>query len=364
MGAEPTPRGGGRPQPGARTGSAPSVSVIVPCYGYGHLLEGCLASVLSQEQLDVQVLLIDDCSPDRSAEIARTLAERDTRVHSRAHRRNMGLIATANEGLQWAQGDYVVLLSADDMLVEGSLRRATEVMERHPDVGMVYGRPLLAREGMPAPTSAGAWRGTTIWAGADWIRGRCRAAHNCISSPEVVLRGAVQREVGHYDARCRHASDLNMWLRVAAVADVARIRGAPQAIYRVHADSMLRSAMTPTIDLSERRAAFDCFFEASAAHIEEARLRRMTGRALARQALWQASRAVDRGQEGDLVDALSAFALDVYEDARRLREWRGLRLRRAIGAGRSLAFLPFLATGAAHRARVHLAAARWRLRGV
>jgi hypothetical protein len=364
--------------------------VIVPCFNYGHLLEGCLASVLSQGGVEVRVLVIDDRSTDDSAEVAERLAARDVRVEFRAHRENRGLIATANEGLEWAPGEYVVLLSADDLLVPDSLRRATEVMAKHPNVGMVYGKTLQAAEGRPLPESSGRWRATKVWSGAEWVRIRCRSTYNCISSPEVVVRNSVQRAVGGYDPACHHSSDLNMWLRVAAVADVAYVRGVPQAVYRVHSDSMLRSAASTMVDLRERRRAFDSFFASrstqsdpagpppadrlradrlgagglGAGPLETERLRSMTARTLARQALWRASRAVDQGAVDAGVQELTEFALDVYPEARRLREWRGLRLRQRIGAGRSRGFLPFLATGAAHRLRSHAIRMRWRLRGI
>jgi hypothetical protein len=374
----------------------PTVSVIVPCFNYGHLLEGCLASVLSQEGVAVRVLVIDDRSTDDSAEVARRLAARDERVEFRSHHENMGLIATANEGLQWAPGEYVVLLSADDLLVPGSLRRATEVMAEHPHVGMVYGKTLLAPEGRPLPTATGRWRTTKVWSGARWIRIRCRSTYNCISSPEVVVRNSVQRAVGGYDPACHHTSDLNMWLRIAALADIAYIRGVPQAVYRVHCDSMLRSRASDILDLRERRVAFESFLAAPCpAQVERAdglpstrwesrrlwsggvwpgrvrsgelpiaRLRTVVTRTLARQALWRASRLVDRGAPDAEVRELRAFALDVYPAAPRLREWRGLALRQWIGAGRSLRFPPFIATGAAHRLRSHAIRMRWRLRGI
>jgi hypothetical protein len=97
-------------------------------------------------------------------------------------------------------------------------------------------------------------------------------------------------------------------------------------------------------------------------------LRATYQRALARQALWQASRAFDRGEvdgpSARPVGELIAFALATYADTRRLREWHGLRLRQRIGAGRSLWFLPFVATGAAHRLHGHARRLRWRLHGV
>jgi hypothetical protein len=154
-----------------------------------------------------------------------------------------------------------------------------------------------------------------------------------------------------------------MWLRIAAISDVAYIKGIPQAYYRVHGDSMLRSNRDPLVDLRERHKAFESLFASSGHRLKNPRpLRAMVGRALARQALWAASRAVDRGlTEGPdafPVDGLEAFAREVYPAATRLREWHGLRLRRAIGAGRSMWFPPFVITGAAHRALYHLRRAR------
>ncbi|WP_028060554.1 glycosyltransferase family 2 protein [Candidatus Solirubrobacter pratensis] len=346
--------------------SLPTVSVIVPCYRYAEILEGCVDSVLSQAGVEVRVLILDDCSPDDTPAVASRLAAQHPRVEYRRNETNRGLIATANAGLEWADGDYVVLLSADDLLVPGSLQRATQVMERNPRVGMVYGRPLYAYAGKPMPVPSGRWAATDIHDGAEWIRLRCRTGHNCISSPEVVVRTSVHRQVGGYDPRCTHTSDLNLWLRIAAVSDIAYVRGIPQAIYRIHPGSMLRNQGGTMVDLSERRAAFDAFFEVAPALPGAAGLRATAGRALARQALWRASRAVDQGRvDGpDPVGELVAFAFDVYPDAARLREWRGLRLRRMIGAGRSGWFPPFLATGAAHRLRLKADRLRWQARGI
>lgn len=345
--------------------SRPTVSVIVPCYRYGHLLEGCVRSILDQDRVSVEVLIVDDRSPDGSFEVAQGIARSEPRVEARRHSENVGLIETANEGLEWARGEYVVLLSADDLLTPGSLARATAAMARHPKVGMVYGRALYAREGRPPPEPAGKWRATAVWHGGEWIERRCRSAQNCISSPEVVVRRSVQRHVGGYDPACRHASDLNMWLRIAAVSNVAHIRGTPQAIYRVHGDSMLRSQRDPVVELQERRIAFERFFERCAPRLQDVKqLHSSAGEALARQALWQASRAVDRDDPAELVAALSDFALETCPHAERLREWRGLSLRRTIGAGRSRLFPPFLATGAGHRLAGHVSRARWRLTGV
>jgi hypothetical protein len=358
------------PLPAARgrRSRLPTVAVVVPCYRYADVLEGCVNSILTQRGVNVQVLIIDDLSPDETPAVAERLVGADSRVQYRRHDVNRGLIATANEGLDWAaeHADYTVLLSADDQLVPDSLKRATSVMEAHPKVGMVYGWALYAHSGRPLPRRYGRWLHTKTWAGPDWIRLRCRTGFNCISSPEVVVRTSVQSAAGHYDPACTHSSDLNMWLRIAAISDIAHLRGVAQAIYRVHSTSMSRSDPSMVLSLRERRIAFHAAFARVGPVLRDApALQRMADRALARQALWRASRTVDREltDTPDTVEDLVGFAVETYPETRRLREWRGFAIRRMIGPGRSRWFLPFVVTGIAHRVHGHVAQLRLRTMG-
>src|SRR5262245_37190836 len=141
-----------------------SVSVVIPCYKYGNFLEECAESVLDdQPGVDVRVLIIDDASPDDSAEVAQKIAARDPRVEVVAHSTNRGNIATFNEGLmEWADGDYCMLLSADDRLTPGALRRATELLDANSSVGFVYGHALWCVEGAPVPTARTTTRGWSV----------------------------------------------------------------------------------------------------------------------------------------------------------------------------------------------------------
>jgi hypothetical protein len=179
-----------------------------------------------------------------------------------------------------------------------------------------------------------------------------------------VVRGSVHRAIGGYKPSLPHSGDLEVWLRVAAVSDIAYVKGIPQAIYRVHPRSMLRSNYAdPLVDLVHRKAAFDAFFAECGGDGRFVTEQRRVGRAFARQALWRASRAVDKGRTGE-VEALVAFARDASPDTRRLVQWYGLRLRQRLGAGRSAWFPPLLVTGAAHRLRDRIGTLRWKVQGV
>ena len=78
-----------------------------------------MQSVLAQPRVEVRVLVIDYQSSDDTPEVAARLCRADARVRFRRYEQNRGHIATYNEGLAEASGDYVVLLSADDLLAPG-----------------------------------------------------------------------------------------------------------------------------------------------------------------------------------------------------------------------------------------------------
>src|SRR5262249_39227862 len=120
-----------------------TVDVIVPCYRYGSFLTQCVGSVLAQSVEDLRVLIIDDASPDNTAEVAADLARTDARVSVLRHANNKGHIYTYNEGIDWASADYMLILSADDYLLPGALSRSASLMDDHSEVGLTCGNAVV-----------------------------------------------------------------------------------------------------------------------------------------------------------------------------------------------------------------------------
>lgn len=308
-----------------------TVDVVVPCYNYAQYLSDCVHSVLSQSGVAVTVLVIDDASPDNTLQVGQDLAAADPRVEFRRHSVNKGHIATYNEGLlDWSTAEYTVLLSADDMLAPGSLSRAVQIMEADRDIGMVYGRTHHFRDQTELSRISASKFSYTRFSGADWLERRCRAGHNVITSPEVVVRGSVQRTVGGYRPELPHAGDLEMWLRIAAVSDIAYVKQT-QAFYRLHPESMTKDRNS-FVDISQRRAAFDSFRQYHEHVSGVDRLHDLARRALAREALWSACRAYDRDDiEESRAEELVDFAITTYPKATSLPEYRALGRRRRLG---------------------------------
>jgi glycosyltransferase involved in cell wall biosynthesis len=275
-----------------------TVSVIVPCYNYAHFLRECVESVLSQSGVDVRVLVIDDASSDNTAEVVAELIAHDSRVEYRRHPKNIGHIATYNEGLAWANGDYTVLISADDLLTPGALMRATQLMDAHPEVGFVYGGCVKFNTDQPLPqprlpSAPGAWK---ISNGLDWLESVCDYGTTWITSPEVVVRTSLQHSLGGYRPELPHTGDQEMWMRFAVHAAVGEILDADQAFYRMHTHSMhTRQFSTAFEDIRGRRAAFDIFFQEERDLIPGwERLQKMADRSLASEALWAVCQAYYR----------------------------------------------------------------------
>ncbi len=313
----------------------PTVDVVIPCYNYARYLRGCVESVLSQCDVNVRILVIDDTSPDNTMEVGHALSEQYSQVEFRRHPVNKGHIATYNEGLiDWSRSKYTMLLSADDMLAPGSLSRAVRIMEADSSVGMVYGRTIHFCTEDELPPHIIRSRGKILYEGREWLRKRCGAGYNVITSPEAVVRGSVQRAVGGYRPELPHSGDLEMWLRIAAVSNIAYVRGAPQAFYRVHAASMQRTQFQGSlVDLVERKAAFESFFDRHPGEIADREsLREMARRALAREALWDACRLYDHNRvKQDHIEALVDFAKSVYDNASSLPEFAALKRRKRLG---------------------------------
>ncbi len=308
-----------------------TVSVVVPCYKYGHYLRDCVRSVLDQQGVDVRVLVIDDASPDDTARVARSLVSTDGRVQFRRHEENSGHIRTYNEGLGWIDGDYSLLLSADDVLIPGALARAAEVLDTHPEVGFTYGKVVYFEgddppgRGRPHPAEAG-WH---LLAGAEFLRRVCESGHNPVPTPTVVVRTDLQKRLGGYRHQLPHSGDLEMWLRFAAHSCVG-VLDADQAYQRKHARNM-NLAYRGLEDLRQRRDAFETLFREHRDRIPDCdRLRAATIRKVAEDAFWEACSGFERGEVASSRELLD-FGLGLDPTLALRPEWSRMRWKRRLG---------------------------------
>lgn len=94
----------------------PKISIIVPVYNVEKLLERCLDSILSQTLVDIEVICVDDCSPDNSIEILERYRAKDPRVKVFRHSENKRQGGARNTALNVATGEYIGFIDSDDYI--------------------------------------------------------------------------------------------------------------------------------------------------------------------------------------------------------------------------------------------------------
>ena len=94
--------------------------------------------MLGQTWTDFELLIIDDCSQDATAEIAGSLAERDERIILLKNARNAGVSASRNTGVAWARGEWIAFLDSDDLWREDKLERQLEFIRHCPEAALTY----------------------------------------------------------------------------------------------------------------------------------------------------------------------------------------------------------------------------------
>jgi len=205
----------------------PLVSVVIPCYKYGKYLNQCIDSVLGQTYLNVEVIVVNDKSPDDTSAIVRNYSG----VNLIEHEVNKGLAASRNTGVRAARGEYVLCLDADDYLAPECIEKCVWEMA-HCDV-VCPGQQCF--EG-----------GHDFWPRDEF----CFTLKDFLANNQIhcasLFRKSFWEKIGGFDESMKLGfEDWSGW--ISMVEKGARIRAVNQPLfwYRVHADSMQRTVTTP-----------------------------------------------------------------------------------------------------------------------
>jgi hypothetical protein len=203
------------------------VSVVIPCFRQAHFLPEAIESVLAQEHDAIEVVVVDDGSPDNVGEVA-------ARYPGVKYLRqpNGGLAAARNAGLEEATGEFVLFLDADDRLLPSAVGRGLEELRAESEAMMAAGTwQLIGEAGEPLP--------------ADQPRQPSEAfpalLESCfISTPAAVLyRRELFRQIGCFDPEVSASADYDLYLRTAGRFPV-RLHPHVIAEYRRHGANMTR----------------------------------------------------------------------------------------------------------------------------
>src|SRR4051812_2463554 len=210
----------------------PTVTFIVPCFRLAHLLHECVTSILGQTFSDLEVLIMDDCSPDNTQEVATSFS--DPRVRYVKNSQNLGNTRNYNEGIRLARGRYIWLISADDYLRRPYvLERYMEVMERNPRVGYAVCSGVGVKDGKETALLeySRCEPHDRVVPGHEWLRRLLRL--NVVLAASGLVRRECYERFSLFPLDMPWACDWYLWSLYALHRDVAYFEE-PMICYREH----------------------------------------------------------------------------------------------------------------------------------
>jgi glycosyltransferase involved in cell wall biosynthesis len=193
----------------------PLISVVIPAYNGEAFLEQAIQSAVEQTWPRTEVVVVDDGSTDRSAEIAASYPVELVRQENR------GVAAARNRGLEEARGDLLSFLDQDDMLRPEKLERQFEALQAQPEAGVSSCQMRIFLEpGCPVPD----------WIDPDLLG---REVHSLQLGTILAWRRTFE-QIGHFDESYRWGNDTDWFMRSReAEVPIARVSDALM-LYRVH----------------------------------------------------------------------------------------------------------------------------------
>ena len=227
------------------------VSVVIPVYNVERYLPECLDSVLNQTERDLEVICIDDCSPDRCGEILDEYAARDGRVQVIHLPENRRQGYGRNRGLERARGKYVYFLDSDDTIVPEALKELWELAEREAldavffDSVNVFETEELKEVYMPpASPRVGTYR-DSVYAGTELLDDFMRQGEWTCYPQRIFWRREFLLEEGiRYPEGTEHEDEYFAFAGILAARRARYIRK-QYFILRTRANSVMTSGYAP-----------------------------------------------------------------------------------------------------------------------
>lgn len=201
----------------------PLVSVVIPTYKRAQLLRKAIISALAQEKagelFDLEIIVVDDCSPDDTAQVAAEFPQ----VHYIRLPKNSGASGARNAGIKRAKGKYVALLDDDDEFLTHKLMVQVPILESHPEIGVLYGQSVVTGSDVPL----------LLW--PEWgpsgnvFEAFVTRTDDFLHPPTWLVRRELFESAGFFDESKAGMEHYDMALRIAARTPWMFISGGPVA---------------------------------------------------------------------------------------------------------------------------------------
>jgi glycosyltransferase involved in cell wall biosynthesis len=212
----------------------PLVSVVIPTYNCEAYIRETIDSVLAQEFQNIEIIVVDDGSTDRTVDFVRSYGH-SVRFLSQE---NSGVCVARNRGLREAAGKYICFMDHDDYWYPGKISRQVEEFGRHPEVGVVYSAFTL----WTADASGNFARPASLYNSSiaddidssfsGWIY-HLLLLDCWVLTSTAMFRAEVLRKCGAFDEGLPYSEDWDLWIRISREYQFLKLRQST-TLYRQH----------------------------------------------------------------------------------------------------------------------------------
>lgn len=216
----------------------PLISVCMPVFNGEKYIPESIESVLAQTEKMFELLVVDNCSTDRTLEIVSVYS--DPRIKTHKNDRNLGLFGNVNECVKIAKGKYIVILPHDDLILPSMLETFSQTLESDRKIGLVYSSYYQIDSESKRIKAVITEPASRVMSGDEAFRKFIRTCPiQC-----AMIRRDIFRRIGTFDPDLPLSGDVNMWCRIALNGYKIAYHKAPQNCTRVHPSSMTRYIST------------------------------------------------------------------------------------------------------------------------
>lgn len=209
---------------------APLCSVVIPAYKSEGYIEACIRSAREQTMADIEILVIDDCSPDGTGALVKGFAVEDRRIRYIGQERNGGVAAARNRGIQEAKSEWIAFLDSDDMWKLDKLEKQF-ALQAETGAELIYtGAQCIDKEGELLNRMFRVPAGATY---AGQLKGNDIVCSSVLVRRELLMRYPMERSDLHEDYLC--------WLRLLKAGCRAAGLQEPVTLYRLTPGSKSRN---------------------------------------------------------------------------------------------------------------------------
>lgn len=198
------------------------ISIIMAAYNAEKTIEQAIDSVLSQTYTNFELLVVNDCSADRTAELVKSIAAKDSRARLISNVKNSGVSYTRKHGLEEAKGDWIAILDSDDAWEPEKLEKQIELQRRTNADLLFTGSAFMDSEGHPIDWYLHAPKEVTY---------RQLLKQNVLSNSSALVRKELYAK--HYAIGDGMHEDFAIWLSILKKGTKAYGVDEPLLIYRI-----------------------------------------------------------------------------------------------------------------------------------